>query len=399
MNTILRGIGQKYAILTIMLVFLGIVAQGQRIVRGTVSSSATGETLPGVNVVIQGTAKGTITDIDGNFQLELMPENQILIFSFIGFDQQTVLVGDRQVLHVELVPAATALEEVVVIGYGAQRVRDLTAPIVRVSGEDLARQTSSNVLQALQGKASGVQIIQSGAPGRGPVVRIRGLGSIGDYANPLFVVDGVFVDNIDFISSSDIEDVTILKDASAAAIFGVRAANGVILITTRKGRVGRPTVSYEGFFGMQVPVNILPLASTQQYVELFNEANVNRTGFVPKDPADYTASTDWYRELLRMAPMTSHSFDISGTGQGSNYSIGGSFLNQLGIMDFNNHYQRLNLRARLDQAVNEYIKIGINSIISRHDQYNPNDGAFFQAFVNPPVYPVFDENNQEAFPR
>lgn len=399
MNAIIRGIGLKRVTIAIVSLFFVFAAHGQRIVTGTVSSSASGETLPGVNVVVQGTTRGAITDINGNYQIELLPEHQTLIFSFVGFEQQIIAVGNRQVLNVELIPAATALEELVVIGYGAQRVRDLTAPIVRVSGDDLARQTTSNVLQALQGKAAGVQIIQSGAPGSGSTVRIRGLGSIGDYANPLFVVDGVFVDNIDFISSSDIEDVTILKDASAAAIFGVRAANGVILITTRKGRIGRPTVSYDGFFGMQVPVNILPLANTQQYVQLFNEANVNRTGFVPKDPAAFPASTDWYGELLRLAPMTSHSFDISGAGTGSNYSIGGSFLNQLGIMNFNNHYQRLNLRARFDQTVNDYIKIGINSFISRHDQYRPNDGAFFQAFVNPPVYPVIDENNLDAFPR
>jgi len=379
-------------------VLLSSAIYGQRELSGVVTSITTGETLPGVNVVVQGTVRGTITDSDGVYRLEILPGDQVLTFSSIGFDSQVIPIGDTHILNVTLKPTETALEEVVVIGYGVQRARDLTAPIIRISGEDLARQTTANVMQALQGKAAGVQIIQSGAPGRGPTVRIRGLGSIGDFAQPLFVVDGVFVDNIDFISSSDIEDVTVLKDASASAIFGVRAANGVILITTRKGMVGRPTVSYEGSFGLQVPVNILALANTRQYVELYNEANVNRTGFVPKNLADFPTSTDWYQELLRSAPMTNHSFDISGASEASNYSIGGSFMNQNGIMDFNNHYQRFNLRARLEQNVNDYIKIGINSIVSRRDQYNPNDGAFFQAFVNPPVYPVFDDSNVNAYP-
>jgi len=389
---------RRHIFLFFALLVLAFHANGQRIVRGTVSSATTRETLPGVNVVIQGTNKGTVTDIDGNFQLEVLPEEQVLLFSFVGFDLLEVTIGNQTVIQVALNPTITALDEVLVIGYGTQRVRDLTAPIIRVTGEDLSRQTSANALQALQGKAAGVHIIQSGVPGRGPAVRIRGLGSIGDFANPLFVVDGVFVDNIDFISPSDIEDITILKDASAAAIFGVRAANGVILVTTRRGRIDRPSVSYEGSFGFQIPVNIMPLASREQYIEVFNEANANLPGFVPKNPADFPASTDWYRELIRMAPMSNHTFDISGVNQNTNYSIGGSYLYQEGIMSVDNHFQRFNFRARLDQTVNEFVKIGVNSIISRHDRISPNEGAFMQAFVNPPVYPVHDETNTAAFP-
>jgi len=388
----------RQLLLGFALIVLAFHANGQRIVRGTVSSATTGETLPGVNVTIQGTTRGTVTDVEGNFELEVLPDEQVLIFSFVGFDMVEITIANRMFIPVTLNPTITALDEVVVIGYGTQRVRDLTAPIIRVSGEDLARQTSANALQALQGKAAGVHIIKSGAPGRGPAVRIRGLGSIGDFANPLFVVDGVFVDNIDFISPSDIEDITILKDASAAAIYGVRAANGVILITTRKGRIDRPSVSYEGYFGLQVPVNIMPLASRDQYVEVLNEANANRPGFVPKNPADFPASTDWYSELVRSAPMSNHTFDISGVNQNTNYSLGGSYLYQEGIMNIDNHYQRFNFRARLDQTVNEFVKIGVNSIVSRRDQYSPNDGVFMQAFVNPPVYPVYDELNTAAFP-
>jgi len=169
---------------------------------------------------------------------------------------------------------------------------DLKAPIVTVKGKEVSKQVASNPMNALQGKVAGVQIVNSSVPGSGATVKIRGVGSIGDYAKPLYVVDGVFVDNIDFLSSSDVEDLTILKDASASAIYGVRAANGVIIVTTRKGKSGTPTVSYDGYVGLQVPTNILPMASKDQYVTLLNEANQNIPGYIPKNPSDYPTSTD-----------------------------------------------------------------------------------------------------------
>ncbi len=386
---------QKLLLLTTLLLYSCMV-YGQVRITGTVVDD-TREPLPGVSIVVQGTIRGTITGFDGKYAIEAEP-NDILVFSMVGMVSQSILVATQAVINVTLATETTALDEIVVIGYGTQRLKDLTAPVVTVKGDELARQVSSNAIQALQGKAAGVQIINSGVPGRGPSVKIRGIGSIGDYANPLFVVDGVFVDNIDFISSSDIEDITILKDASAAAIYGVRAANGVILVTTKKGKTGKPSISYDVYYGLQVPVNIMKLASRNQYVEVLNEANAHIIGYVPKNPADYPSSTDWYQELVRTAPMSNHSFDISGSGENNNYSIGGSYLYQDGIMDAMNQYQRFNLRTRLDQQVNDFIKIGINNIISRYDRYNPNEGAFFGAFVNPPVYPVYDPDNTEAYP-
>jgi TonB-linked SusC/RagA family outer membrane protein len=316
----------------------------------------------------------------------------------VGTTTQRIRVGSQTVINVKLLTEATALSEVVVIGYGTQKVKDLTAPIVSVKGDDLNKQLTSNAMQALQGKVAGVQIINTGVPGAGSSVKIRGVGSIGDYANPLYVVDGVFVDNIDFLSAGDIEDLTILKDASAAAIYGVRAANGVILVTTKKGKTSRPTVSYEGYIGVQIPVNIMPMASRDQYVELMNEANMNTTGYVPKVATNYPASTDWYKELVRPAGTNSHSLDISGMSDNTSYSIGGSYFYQQGIMDTKNDYQRFNFRGRLDQKVSEKFKIGLNTVVSKYIRNIPNDGAFFSAFVNPPVYSVYDETNANAFP-
>ena len=254
-------------------------------------------------------------------------------------------------------------------------------------------------MSALQGMVAGVQIIQSGAPGAGPSVKVRGVGSIGDYASPLYIVDGTFVDNIDFLSNNDIESLTVLKDASAAAIYGVRAANGVVLVTTKKGSHDHLSVSYDGYAGVQVPVNIMKLCNTEQYVELLNLANSNTIGWTDRNAADYPGSTDWYKELVHPAATTSHALDFSGASDKTNYSVGLSYLYQDGIMNHsNNDYNRINIRARLDQQMTSWLKVGINSVFSRYSKHNYNGNAFYQAFINPPVYNVYNESNEAAYP-
>jgi TonB-linked SusC/RagA family outer membrane protein len=368
----------------------------QEVVTGKVTDEKNSP-LAGVSVQVKNTMRGTFSDADGNFTLSAGPSDTLL-FSMIGMENQSVPVAGRSEIVVRLTISTTQLDDVVVVGYGTQRVKDLTAPIASVKGEDLSRQLTSNVMQALQGQVAGVQIINSGVPGSGSTVKIRGVGSIGDYANPLYVVDGVFTDNIDFLSSGDIEDVTILKDASAAAIYGVRAANGVILVTTKRGRAGKPVIVYDGYYGMQVPVNIMPLANRDQYITLLNEANVNATGYVPRDPSDYPASTDWYSELVRNAGITSHNLDISGSNEGTSYSFGGNYFFQEGIMNTDNDFSRVNIRGRIDQDVNDILKLGLNAVLSRSGRTLPDESAFFQAFVNPPVYSPYDDNNTGAYP-
>lgn len=389
----------RWLLFTYALIGLGSnVAYGQQYLKGTVKGSDTGESLPGVNIIIKGTTRGTMTDYDGNFQIELLESDKTLLISSLGYIDQEIGIGNQTVLNIILQVKSTNIQEVVVVGYGTQKTKDLTAPIVTVKGSELSKQIASNPMNALQGKVSGVQIINSGAPGSSATVKIRGVGSIGDYANPLYVVDGVFVDNIDFLNSSDIENLTVLKDASASAIYGVRAANGVILITTKKGKSGEPVVSYEGYVGVQIPVNIMEMASKDQYVTLMNEANANIAGYTPLNANDYPTSTSWYDNLVRSASMTNHNIDISGSTNKSSYAIGGNYLYQNGIMDAKNYYQRYNLRTRFDQEVNSYLKIGVNAIFSNYDKYLPNNNAFFSAYTNPPVYPVYDDSNSNAYP-
>lgn len=356
--------------------------------------------LPGVSVKINNSTTGTLSDIDGNYNISASSTDTI-VFSMVGFTTQKVAVSGRPTIDVKLETEVTRLNEVVVVGYGTQRARDLTAPITTIKGEDISKQTTASPMQALQGKAAGVQVINNGgAPGTGVTVKIRGTGSIGDFANPLYVVDGVFVNNIDFLSDNDIEDITILKDASAAAIYGVRAANGVVLVTTRKGIAGRPpSVTYNGYLGVQVPVNILPMTNTSQYVTLRNEANKNTDGYVPLTESQFNgANTNWYTELLRYAFMQNHNLDVSGAKEKTSYSFGLNYLYQNGILKAKNDYTRLNVRAKVDYQMTENIKVGFSTVLSNHNKNNANATAFFQAFINPPIYNVYDANNTAAYP-
>ena len=385
-----------YLILVALIVSGSLFAQNLN-VGGVVVDKQTGEALIGATIMQKGTSNGTITDIDGKFALA-MPPGSTLLISYIGYISQELAIKDNTQLRVLLESNAKNLEEVVVVGYGTQKVKDMTAPISTVKGSDLTKQTTSNAMSALQGKMAGVQIVNSGEPGKGPDVKIRGLGSIGDYGNPLYVVDGVFVDNIDFLSSGDIEDLTVLKDASAAAIYGVRAANGVVLVTTKKGTIDHVNVSYDGYVGYQIPVNVMKLANKDQYVQMLNSANVNTPNYVPLVAANYPTSTDWYSALLRNALTHSHSIDISGATDKTSYSFGGNYFYQEGIMNAKNDYQRYNFRGRLDQKVTDWLNMGFNSVISNYSKNIPNNDAFFQAFVNPPVYKPYDNNNTAAYP-
>ncbi len=386
-----------FLLLLILAAFVPGMLTAQNVsVEGTVTDEG-GNPLAGAVVVQKGTSIGGVTDGDGRFSLNA-PVNATLTVSYLGYQTKDVVFTGTTPMRIVLDSGTTTLDEVVVVGYGTQRARDLTAPIVTIAGSELAKQTAANPMSALQGKVSGVQITNSGAPGAGPSVRIRGTGSIGDYTNPLYVVDGVFVDNIDFLSPNDIDTMNVLKDASAAAIYGVRAANGVILITTRRGSKERTSITYDGYGGIQTPVNVMKLTDTPQYVELINLANQAVPGYVPKSAADYPASTDWYKELLRNAFTQSHSVDVSGATDKTNYSMGVNYYYQEGIMEAKNDYERVNIRVRLDQEANKWLKLGANAILSNYNKQSADNDAFFQAFVNPPVYPVYDDTNTDAYP-
>jgi TonB-dependent SusC/RagA subfamily outer membrane receptor len=231
-----------------LLFFNSAYAQQPVSITGTVTDAVTGETLIGVSVIVKGTNTGTQTDLNGEFSIQA-PSNSTIVFTYIGFVTQEIALSDQTNLQVKLESDAQQLEQVVVVGYGTQRRIDVTGSVASVRGEDISRQASVNPISALQGKAAGVNITNTGAPGSAPTITIRGTGTIYGNTGVLYVVDGVWYNDVNFLNPSDIESVSILKDASSQSIYGIRAANGVVLITTKKGRSGDPTINYNGSVG------------------------------------------------------------------------------------------------------------------------------------------------------
>ncbi|MEJ1238797.1 TonB-dependent receptor [Chryseolinea sp. T2] len=397
-----------------LLVTVGLAQSKQ--VTGQVTSKADGTTLPGVNVVVLGTTKGTTTDVNGNYTIQLAASENTLVYSFVGFSSQTVQVGDQTTINVVLEEDATSLEEVVVVGYGTQREKDLTSAISTVKSEEITRMPSAQAMQSLQGKVPGLQIVSAGAPGETPVVRVRGLGSypgkvVGqNNENPLYVVNGVFFDNIDFLNPTDIESISVLKDASAAAIYGVRAANGVILITTKTGKFNQPAqITYDGYYGAQVAQNVLKMANSEQFATMANESGspndiaaigsaMQRYGRSRVNPNVPDVNTDWYDQTLRVAPIQNHSLTVAGGGENTTYSVAGNYFQQDGILTGNNSYERFNLRMNLDYHANDWLTVGGNIVISNAVKQAPDSAVWNDVYFAVPTLPKYDPNLTTAVP-
>lgn len=359
-----------------------------------------GESIIGATVRVDGTNIGAITDIDGNYVLTDAKTGDVITYSYIGMKPQSV-TASSSVMNITLMPDALSLEETVVIGYGVSKSKDLTSPIETVKADKLVNVPSSSPMAALQGKVAGVNVVNSGAPGVGPQVTVRGLGSFGDTA-PLYVVDGMFYDNINFLNNSDIEELAILKDASASAIYGVRAANGVVIITTKKGKKNENAkISYEGYVGMQKATNLLEMANSSQYAEMLRETGISAFEDLLKASIQhyggdfnsnrYGADTRWYEELTREAIMTNHSLNISGGTERASYGVGVSYLYQDGILDTDNNYNRLNFRGSIDYKATSWLTVGMNAVFSQNKWQLPNNAAWQQAFNMPGIFPVYDK--------
>lgn len=393
----------------LMLVFCSSAIAQNIKVTGLVKDAANKSPIPGVNVLVKGTTRGTITNIDGAFTVDVKASD-VLVVSFVGMKTQEVRVNGQSGLEILLNADSNTMDEVVVVGYGTSKAKDLTAPIAVVKADDIVKHATTSPMGALQGKVAGVNIISNGQPGAAPDVRIRGVGSFGD-TKPLYVVDGMFFDNIAFLNNNDIEDITILKDASAASIYGVRAANGVVLVTTKKGKLNSaPVITYDGYAGIQRATNKLKMANSQQYaimqLEKRNAADSavirNSIKVFGGDVAKLVpgANTSWYDQLLRDAAIQNHSIDITGGTDKSTYSFGGNYLYQEGIMNSKNDYERFNLRAKTDYKVNSWLKLGVNLVVSNSTTNAPNNAAWQAAYQSPSIFPVYDERRSavDAYP-
>lgn len=339
-------------------------AQNQINIKGVVKDN-TGETLPGVTVVIKGTTKGTITNINGEYSIDNVPIGAILKFSFVGMKPQEFTVGSQSTINVTMNPEFIGLDDVVVVGYGVQKKSVVTGAISSVKAEDLINYPVADPSQAIEGKVSGVTITQnSGAPGSAMSIRIRGTGTSG-YNEPLYIVDGVQMGGLNSINPADIESIEILKDAASGAIYGARAANGVVLVTTKKGKEGKVSVNYNGYYGVQNPWKKLNLPNAYQYMRLFNEGMENDK-MQPKFPVGEILlneyDTDWQNEIfVKNAPITNHHFQVTGGSKVSSFVLSAGYFSQDGIIGGSKaSYDKYSFRLNSEHKVSKHFKVGEN---------------------------------------
>ncbi len=392
------------------LVFSGLSnAQQTKTISGTISST-NGVPLPGAEVKVNGKDIFDVTDFDGNFTLEDVEVGDVFTVTFLGFKDKDIEVTTGSDYSVVLEEDAGQLDEVVVVGYGTQKKRDLTGAIASLDSEELEKTPAANVMQSLQGKVSGVQIISAGSPGDSPTVRIRGLGTFQDATNVLYVVDGTLYDNIDFLNTKDIKSVNVLKDASSSAIYGVRAANGVVIIETKSGRKNqKPQIEYDGYTGIQRAQNVVKMANAEQFVTMALESGsaadeqfvnnaIQRYGRSRVNPNIPDVNTDWYEEVLRDGIIQNHSIGVSGGAEKVTYSVGTNYFSQEGILDMKNEYERFNIRSKVDVDISDRFKSGVNVIFSNATKYTPENAAWFKSYFAVPIMPVIDSLNTEASP-
>jgi TonB-linked SusC/RagA family outer membrane protein len=381
-----------FTISGVMLLFLFSVtaAFAQNItVKGKVADASTGEALIGVSVLVKGTTTGTQTDVNGAFTINAAG-TATLTFAYIGYASKEVPVNGQTAIDVRLQPQTNELQQVVVVGYGTQRKLDVTGSVASVKGEEISKQASTNVVSSLQGKVAGVQITNAGGPGASPQIRIRGLGTVYGNANPLYVVDGVWFDDISFLNSNDIENMSILKDASSESIYGVRAANGVVLITTKKGK-GAPSINYSAYAGWQRVTNQPKLATGAEYATLINELNTINQPTDPitfADPSKFGQGTNWLNDILRNAFTMKHDLTVSGSTEKSTYTFSAGYLKQQGVVK-GNDYDRITLHMQQDVQATNFLKLGYNAVLQGNNSKDAPGAVIYKAFTAAPIVPVF----------
>jgi TonB-linked SusC/RagA family outer membrane protein len=421
-------------------------------VTGRITDEAN-QAIPGVNILLKGTTTGTTSDANGAYTLTVPDENGILVFSFIGYATQEIGIANRSVIDVILASDAVSLSEIVVTGYGTQSKRDITGAVSTISADQLLTTPSTNLGQAMQGKVAGVTVGNENSPGGGVMVRIRGFGTINDNS-PLYVIDGVPTKgNLNTLNLNDIESMQILKDASSASIYGSRAGNGVVIVTTKKGKAGKPVFTYDMYVGTQRPGKFLDLLNTNEYAQLVWESRINAgavggngnpvhaqfgngpTPVIPDyifpagamegdprvaqdangeyvnyssniDAADFNktkwmitkankSGTNWLDEIYDPAPIQNHQIGVSGGNESGRYAMSLNYFDQEGIMIYTN-FKRYSLRANTEFNINKRVRIGENFQVGYGERVNQPNGNSQEsnptsfAFRIQPIVPVYD---------
>lgn len=396
-------------------------------ITGVVLSASDDEPMPGVSVLEKGTQNGTITDINGKYSLTVPGINSVLSFSFIGFNPQDITVGDQRVINISLEDEVTELDQVIVVGYGQMKKSDLTGAVVSVNEESLRRSVSTNIDQALQGRVAGVQITQnSGQPGGATSVRIRGASSITGSNEPLYIIDGIQfqgdgasvagfdwaggangqnrVNPLSTINPNDIVSIEVLKDASASAIYGSQAANGVVIITTKRGQKGDSKVSYNMYYALQSLPKKLEMMDLPEFAGYQNQI-AEELGREPNerylDPTLLGPGTDWQDAVFDPAWTASHHLSVSGGGEKTTYAISAGYFDQDGII-IGSNFRRYTGRINLDNQVKDWIKVGANLAYSRTNEKitlnDGGDGVIMNALTMQPDIPVRNFNGEYAGP-
>ncbi len=386
----------RYVLIIALAIPFNLFAQ-KTVISGVVVDSKN-ESIIGANVLIKGTSTGTITDFDGNFNIEASPKD-ILIISYIGMNPKEITVGSEKKFRIVLNEDTKALDEVVVIGYGSVKKRDVTTAITSVSTKDLNQRPIVSADQALQGKAAGVSVIKpNGLPGEGMVIRVRGTTSMNSSNDPLYVVDGVTLDNISFLSANDIESMQVLKDASSAAIYGSRAANGVILITTKTGIKGKGKISLNAYAGVTSLTKRIESLNVDQYRELLEDM-----GSTTALPATLTDQTDWYDETFQNALTQNYQLSISNATDKINYYLSAGYTGEEGIIKVA-HFERFNFRTNIENQIRPWLKIGANVSYSDYKSngivsgLGANRAGVVLSVINTPTYaPIWDEDNPKHY--
>lgn len=406
---------KKISLLLAFLCLIGtqLVFSQTREISGKVTSSEDGGGIPGASVVVKGTTLGAIADMDGQFRLKIPTDAKTIEVTFVGMEVQSIQIGSQSVYNVVLKPKDVAVEEVVVVGYGVQKKREVTGAISQVKGESMANLATPSFESQLAGRSAGVQVTSTnGVLGEAPRIRIRGVGSISQGTYPLVVVDGMPVFTGDVggyaatnamgdINPADIQSVEILKDGSATAIYGSRAANGVILITTKKGAKGKVSVTYNNYLGVASPVNLFSLLETPDFITISNEKRANRAQTAIAVGAD--VNTDWQAAVLRKSAFQQdHNLGISGASEQTNYYFSVGYTTQEGVSR-PNEMKRYTFRSNIDQKLNKWLSIGLNAAITRSEYYGLNTGSnalsgnVFSAIRQLPNTLVFDPNDPTGY--
>lgn len=366
-------------------------------VRGIITDK-TGEPLIGVSVTVKGTGKGTVTDMNGKWSLSVS-EGSVLNFSYIGYSAETVKVGKSNSYNISLSEDNQILDEVVVIGYGSMKRKDITTAVSVVSTADIDERPIIDAAQALQGKAAGIQVVQpSGAPGEGMSIRVRGATSVQASNEPLYIVDGMPNDNISSLSPADIESMQVLKDASSAAIYGARAANGVVLITTKRGKVGNPQVKFSAYVGLSQLGKKIDALNTEEYKDLMKELK-KYSNVAPTIPDSEKRYVDWTDMFFKTGLNQNYQLSVSNGTDKLQYFVSGGYTNEQGIIEKAN-FRRYNFRANIDNQHTKWLKMALNFAYTNTKGQEVNQsrssmraGSILSVINTPPFMQQWDNEN------